>query len=76
MKNNKNPTQCERVLRYMNDFGSITQLEASVDLGVMRLASRISEMRKKGVAIKDNQVCVKNRYGEKRYIKEYYLEKE
>lgn len=76
MENNERPTQCEMILRYMNDFGSITQFEALQDLGVMRLASRISEMRKRGVVIKDEQVCVKNRYGEKCYIKKYYQDKE
>ena len=30
----------------MREFGSITQLEALRDLGVMRLASRISEIKK------------------------------
>ena len=31
-------TQCDRVRMYMQEFGSITQLEAIRDLGVMRLA--------------------------------------
>lgn len=30
--------QAERVLKYMRDFGSITQLEAMQDLGCMRRA--------------------------------------
>lgn len=70
---NKKPTQCQRIKRYLEDFGEITQLDALRDLGVMRLASRISEMRKDGLNIKSKQVCVKNRYGEKCYIKSYYL---
>lgn len=75
MEKNERPTQCERVYRYMQDFGGITQLEALSDLGIMRLASRVSEMRKRGIAIKDEQVPVKNRYGEKCYIKRYSLAK-
>lgn len=75
MKKNERPTQCERVYRYMQDFGGITQLEALSDLGIMRLASRVSEMRKRGIAIKDEQVLVKNRYGEKCYIKRYSFAK-
>ena len=31
-------TQCERILRHLNDFGSITSLEAMQDYGIMRLA--------------------------------------
>lgn len=71
---NSRPTQCDRVLRYMEDFGSITQLEALSDLGIMRLASRISEMRKRGVKITDEQTVIKNRYGEKCHIKKYSLQ--
>ena len=73
MENNKRPTQCKRLYDYLVEFGSITQLDALKDLSIMRLASRISEMRKNGIEIKDRQVCVKNRWGEKCYIKEYYL---
>lgn len=72
MSNNSRPTQVKRVKKYIDDFGSITTLEAVNDLGVLRLASRISEMRKNGYDIKDEQVAVKNRYGEKCYIKRYY----
>lgn len=67
------PNQCQRIITYLNDFGSITQLQALADLGIMRLASRISELRKKGYAIDDAQVMVVNRYGEKCYIKKYFL---
>ena len=55
-------TQCERIVQYMNDFGSITPLDALSDLGVMRLASRISDLRKSGVPIKKEMVSAKNRY--------------
>lgn len=70
---NKRPSQCERILKYLYDFGSITQLEALQDLGIMRLASRISELRKKGILILGNKKSVKNRYGEICHIKEYKL---
>lgn len=76
MANNNRPTQCERLEKYFKDFGSITQLEALTDLGIFRLASRISEMKKNGYDIKDKQECVLNRYGEKCYIKRYYIDEE
>lgn len=72
---NKKPTQCERIRKYLKDFGSITQLQALSDLGIMRLASRISEMRQAGEAIEDRIIEVKNRYGETCRVKEYYVEK-
>lgn len=67
-------TQAERVLAYIERFGSITQYEALQDLGVMRLASRISDLRKQGYPIKGEVVAVKNRFDENCYIKRYSLE--
>lgn len=64
-------TQNERVLLYIKDFGSITQLEALRDLGVMRLASRISDLRKRGHDIVAISEAVTNRYGYVSYIKRY-----
>lgn len=69
------PTQNERILDYINRFGSITQLDALQDLGVMRLASRISDLRSLGYPIVSEIETVKNRYGEKCHIKRYKLER-
>lgn len=66
-------TQAERILDYMEEYGSITQLEALQDLGCMRLASRISDLKKQGVPIKSDIEAVKNRFGENCYIKRYSL---
>lgn len=44
-------TQTERVLAYMKEYGSITSLEAMNHLGVMRLASRISDLKRHGIPI-------------------------
>ena len=63
--------QTDRVLAYIREFGSISQLEALRDLGVMRLASRISDLRRQGEDIVSWREAVKNRYGEKCYIKRY-----
>lgn len=70
---NTNPTQAQRVLDYIDQFGSITQLEALRDLGVMRLASRISELKKQGYPIQSDRETVKNRFGEDCNIKRYSL---
>lgn len=66
-------TQAQRVLDYMERFGSITQLEALRDLGVMRLASRISDLRKQGYVIKGETESVMNRFDEKCSIKRYSM---
>lgn len=67
------PTQNERIIAYMFLYGGITQLEALRDLGCMRLASRISDLRRKGHIIVSERVAVKNRFGEVSYIKRYRL---
>lgn len=63
--------QTDRVLSYIREFGSISQLEALRDLGVMRLASRISDLKRQGYPITGKHEAVKNRYGETCYIKRY-----
>lgn len=57
-------TQVERIIQYMDDFGSISTMEAFTDLGVTRLASRIHEIRQ-FMPIVGEMVSGKNRYGEK-----------
>lgn len=69
-------TQNERVLMYMQDFESITALEAMEHLGVMRLASRISDLKAQGVHIKKEMVKGKNRYGEPTAFARYSLMEE
>lgn len=69
-------TQCEQVLRYMQDFGSITPLQAVADLGVYRLAARISDLRRSGYNISRQMVAGKNRYGKPVSFAEYRLEDE
>jgi len=67
-------TQEEKVLEYLRDFGSITALEAMRDLGIMRLASRIADLRAQKYPIVKDMVAVENRYGEKTRIARYRLE--
>lgn len=67
-------TQCERVLKYLDDFGSINPLQAMADLGVMRLAARVSDLKKDGYPISRRMVAAKNRYGETICFAEYRME--
>lgn len=70
---NSNPTQNERILDYMERHGGITQLEALTECSVMRLASRVSDLRRKGYPITSKIVKVENRYGETCHVKRYSL---
>lgn len=56
-------TQRELILKYIQEFGSITPMQAFADLGITKLATRISEMRKDGMKFKIETVKSKNRYG-------------
>lgn len=56
--------QTERILRHLQTFGAITSLEAIQDYGILRLASRISDLRKEGLPIRREMVSGRNRYGE------------
>lgn len=67
--------QQERVLRYMNEHGSITSMEAFRDLGTTRLSAVIFNLRKKGHTIKSVTESFKNRYGEPVYYSRYSVVK-
>ncbi len=58
-------TQNERILRHLQDVGQITSMEAMQDYGIMRLASRVNDLRKEGHPIITEVVEGHNRYGEK-----------
>lgn len=67
-----NTTQ-QRVFDYLTKFGSITTIQAFVDLGESRLSARIWELRNKGVNISSETIEVKNRFKEKRHVKKYWI---
>lgn len=66
--------QTERILRHLQTFGAITSLEAIQDYGILRLASRISDLRKEGLPIRREMVSGRNRYGENTSFARYSLE--
>ena len=66
-------TQTDKIIMYLDRFGSITALDALGDLGIMRLAARIGELRKDGVDIKTDMEYVKNRFDERIKIARYKL---
>ena len=66
-------SQCERIVEYMRKHGAITQMQAYLDIGCWRLASRICDLKKRGYLIRTETVYVKNRYGEKVPVAKYSL---
>ena len=67
--------QCELILNYIKTFGSISPLEAFRDLGITKLATRVSEMKKEGKTFNQEYEESYNRFGKKVRYMRYYLEK-
>jgi hypothetical protein len=57
-------TQCDRIIRHLKDHGSITSVEAIGEYGILRLASRIADLKGQGYNIVSEMQTGKNRYGE------------
>ena len=66
-------TQGMKILKYMQDYGSITPVEALRDLSVMRLAARIADLEGQGVRIIHEMENGVNRMGEKTRYSRYRL---
>lgn len=69
-------SQCDRILRHLNDYGSITQAEADYEYGIVRLASRMYDLKKRGVAFESEMVYSRNRYDEPIKFSRYFLRRE
>lgn len=66
-------TQCDRIYDYMKRFGSISPMEAFVDLGITKLSTRIGEMIRDGVEIEKKTERSANRYGDITHYMRYSL---
>lgn len=66
--------QKQRVIDYINKFGSISSWEAYADLGITQLGARIDQLKKEGYNFRTEWESSKNRFGEKTDYKRYYLE--
>lgn len=68
--------QRQKVIDYINKYGSITSYQAYLDLGITQLATRISELKEQGYSFTDEWITKKNRDGEPVSFKKYMLAKE
>lgn len=66
--------QRNAIIKYIDDFGSITSYEAYSDLGIMQLATRIKELKERGYTFKTEWIKKKNRYGKDTKFKKYMWE--
>jgi hypothetical protein len=70
-------SQTEMVLQYMHENGSITQMQAIMDIGCGRLSARIKDIKDKlQVPVKTEMVPVKKKNGKIAYVARYSILKE
>ena len=67
--------QCDQIIRHLEDYGSITSKEAIQGYGNMRLASRVSDIKKPGFPIRAETDRGKNRCGGNTSYAQYYMGK-
>ena len=67
-------TQQETILDYIYRFGSITPMQAFADLGITKLATRVSEMKKDGITLKHESIKCKTRLGRTTHYTRYSFE--
>lgn len=56
-------TQKEAIIKYIQDFGSITSMQAYTDLGITQLGARIFELKQLGYVFDKSTFKTRNRYG-------------
>ncbi len=66
-------TQTEKIKRHLELYGAITPLDALNEYGIMRLASRISDLKRSGMEIEKRMIKNKNRFGEEVCFAEYRI---
>lgn len=56
-------SQCDEILLYLQECGSITPLDALREFSCLRLGARIWDLRHKGYTISSSIETAKNRFG-------------
>ena len=65
--------QKERIIEYLENHGSITPMDAIYHLGITKLSTRVSELKKNGVKFKQYMEEGTNRFGEPTRYMRYSL---
>lgn len=75
MGKNEKKNQRERVLEWLQRYGSLNDNEARDELGIRRAGARVFELRRLGFNIVTKTEIGKNRFGENVRYGVYHLEK-
>lgn len=68
-------TQKEKVLRHLKEVGALTPVQAFFDYSIMRLATRIFELKEDGYNIETIMLKSQNKFGEPVRYAQYKLTK-
>ena len=66
-------TQHKRIMRHLRKYGTLTSMEAISLYGIMKLSTRVSELRARGERIETVMRKGLNRYGERVRYAEYHI---
>lgn len=66
-------TQVDRVLRHLQQYGSITSLESFREYGITRLSAVIFILKEQNYEFDEEWITKPNRYGKKTTFKKYIL---
>lgn len=70
---NKRPTQAQRIVEFIDQYGSITRLDSSCKLFIFELSSRIISLERKGWVFKKERESIKNSFGETKSFVRYSI---
>lgn len=73
MGSTNNFSQQMRIVSYCRENKGITSLEAVRELGIIRLASRINDLKRAGYKVSADWEKVPNRFGDETRVKRYYV---
>ena len=68
----KKETQYDMILKYIEDHGSISSIEAFNEFGITRLAARVNELQRKGIYLDRAMEHSKNRFGKNAHYMRYW----
>lgn len=60
----KHPTQCDRLVNYIEKHGSVSTMQAIIELGIVNPSARVRELRAAGLNIITTITESRNRFNE------------
>lgn len=67
-------TQNDDVRAWLESGRTLTQREALDKLGILRLASRVNDLKRQGAPIKRRMIAAQRRGGKTAHVAQYYME--